>query len=691
MPIGKVRDTNTQPPDECLEVIAPPLPVAEPQPAGEHVPRVRQHKIGVELAGNEEAETPLDALTHVDNECYAVSGGKAIVGDVAVWRGRRFSNVFGLQFSMALLTTLLMLRRKAAGPDDWTAELLSLPDAALDRLTFVLQVIERSMARGTTPLVTLPGGSPQRSRSRDSRKKTRRSRERRDDRRDDRRDERRRDDRSSRSRSGKRRWEPWWWWTFDHLKPSSALISMPWRQSNGVADWCLALQQVDQLSDQRCGVVVYANAIAAQRRSLKWLQAAECLSALGARTLEGNAVTWTAAAGAAAGVWPRSVQMVFGDMRGRSIRPNVITFSSLFSGWPLVQKLLAQMHAWNLRSDVASHNAALKATSAWRLALRSLEEMPQRGLLPNSTSRNLCISLLDHWARALQMAQDLLGYSSGITKCRWSTSARLLLELQEKHLEPDLIAFNATMNSYGHSRWRHAMHSLHSLYQIALRISSGSLLPVLQATWRGTLWLLPWQRAAQAPELTRCMGAAISACVKGDRWAQALRLHSMQCARNSLTYNSAVSACEEGAHWRLALALMAEMQAERLELDVFTFNSAISASEKCTRWKEAIRLFTGCGNVDVLTFASMLKAVRRGATWHLQLSLMEELEPSSVSPNAICCGEAVAICDLSARWRRQRHNSYIGTTEKRRLLEGTHRLGDSRSNTQMCCVSKSCN
>ena len=31
------------------------------------------------------------------------------------------------------------------------------------------------------------------------------------------------------------------------------------------------------------------------------------------------------------------------------------------------------------RSDVASQNAALKATPAWRLALQSLEEMPQRG------------------------------------------------------------------------------------------------------------------------------------------------------------------------------------------------------------------------------------------------------------------------------------------------------------------------
>jgi hypothetical protein len=45
--------------------------------------------------------------------------------------------------------------------------------------------------------------------------------------------------------------------------------------------------------------------------------------------------------------------------------------------------------------------------------------------------------------------------------------------------------------------------------------------------------------------------------------------------------------------------------------------------------QEAVQLFTGCGHgdvdVDVLTFASTLKAVRRngGATWHLQLSLME--------------------------------------------------------------------
>ncbi|CAL1125713.1 unnamed protein product [Cladocopium goreaui] len=432
-----------------------------------------------------------------------------------------------------------------------------------------------------------PGGSPQRSRSRDSRKKTRRSRDRRDGR-DDRREERRRDDRSSRSRSGKRRYRSF---SCDLFDVGSSFNALP-------VD--ISIIEVDQ----RCGVVVYTNAIAAQRRSLKWLQAVEFLSALSARTLEGNAVTWTAAAGATAGVWPRSLQMVFGDMRGRSIRPNVITFSSLFSAWPLAQKLLAQMNRWNLRSDVASQNAALKATEAWRLALRSLEEMPQRGLSPNFTSRNLCISLLDHWARALQLAQDLLGYSSSITKCRWSTSSQLLLELQEKHLEPDLIAFNATMNSYGHGRWRNAMHSLHSLYQVALRISSGSLLPVLQATWRGALWLLPQALPPQAAgngELTRSMGAAISACVRGDRWAQALRLHSMQCfARNSLTYNSTVSACEEGAHWRLALALMAEMQ-------------------------EAVQLFTGCGrgNVDVLTFASTLKAVRNGATWHLQLSLME--------------------------------------------------------------------
>ena len=91
--------------------------------------------------------------------------------------------------------------------------------------------------------------------------------------------------------------------------------------------------------------------------------------------------------------------------------------------------------------------------------------------------------------------------------------------------------------------------------------------------------------ACAADEITR--RAAISACEKGRRWEQALRLlHEMwrsQLEPDVVSCNAAISACEKCRQLEQALNLLQEMERARLEPDVVSYNAAISACEKGKR------------------------------------------------------------------------------------------------------------
>ena len=73
--------------------------------------------------------------------------------------------------------------------------------------------------------------------------------------------------------------------------------------------------------------------------------------------------------------------------------------------------------------------------------------------------------------------------------------------------------------------------------------------------------------------------AAISACGKGRRWAQAIELlREMDEAGvrpNKISYNAAISACEKGGQWARAVDLLVEMENKGVLPDAISYNAAI--------------------------------------------------------------------------------------------------------------------
>ena len=77
---------------------------------------------------------------------------------------------------------------------------------------------------------------------------------------------------------------------------------------------------------------------------------------------------------------------------------------------------------------------------------------------------------------------------------------------------------------------------------------------------------------------------AISACVKGEQWEQAVvlldKMRATGMAANVMSIITAISACEKGRQWEQALPLLHRMRETDMTADVMSFNVALSSRKK---------------------------------------------------------------------------------------------------------------
>ncbi|CAE8603671.1 unnamed protein product, partial [Polarella glacialis] len=120
--------------------------------------------------------------------------------------------------------------------------------------------------------------------------------------------------------------------------------------------------------------------------------------------------------------------------------------------------------------------------------------------------------------------------------------------------------------------------------------------------------------------------AAISACEKGMRPAQALKLlkemHRRALEAGTVAYNAAISACEKGGRWVRAMSLLDELGWRGVHPDTITYNAAASACEKRSCWLPALEILSQAPEPNSLTFAAAIAAVStEGHRWALVLGL----------------------------------------------------------------------
>ena len=191
---------------------------------------------------------------------------------------------------------------------------------------------------------------------------------------------------------------------------------------------------------------------------------------------------------------------------------------------------------------------------------------------------------------------------------------------------------------------------------------------VISACETGQVWqsaLLISQSTTQCglPPDVVCRGATLSACEKGSQWSLAFHLGSIQGdaqSQSSHVQNSCLAASAKVAEWRAAIEMALSLQHKRGQLDVLSYGSVLHACDVSLRWQRAVHILshmqTEGPHPNIVAFSSAISAVSaslRGGTWALRA--LAALSTSRLKANAICCNAAISACAASTLWSESIH------------------------------------
>eukprot|EP00439_Symbiodinium_sp_Y106_P053096 s2948_g7.t1 len=164
----------------------------------------------------------------------------------------------------------------------------------------------------------------------------------------------------------------------------------------------------------------------------------------------------------------------------------------------------------------------------------------------------------------------------------------------------------------------------------------------------------------QAPHLHGCR-AAIAACRRGGRWAQAagllMKMGDAGLLPDSMSHGGVLQACETGHRWDCALHVLATMGEATLEPSVIVFTILLGACAKAQQWLRALGALEeaqGLGvSADVTMHSAAITAQERAGEWELGLSLFARLCLVEEDPglDVAAFGAAICACAVGAHWR----------------------------------------
>ncbi|CAM9281736.1 unnamed protein product, partial [Discosporangium mesarthrocarpum] len=222
---------------------------------------------------------------------------------------------------------------------------------------------------------------------------------------------------------------------------------------------------------------------------------------------------------------------------------------------------------------------------------------------------------------------------------KWSEALQVLGGLvkaseEDSSKAPDLITFNAAISAVSKSgRWKEAQKLLKEMEESGIQPDVVSYTSVISARSR-----------------SRSDG--------GTGFAEAIlsEMESRGVLPNSITYNAALSGCWRRGDWQGALGLLERMRATGhpgVEPDAMSFNLAIRACGKEGRRETAATLLAEMVEIGLqptrLTYQYMLascRAVREGkvdwrGAWKHSLALLEEMREGGITPDHSCFQYAV--------------------------------------------------
>lgn len=221
---------------------------------------------------------------------------------------------------------------------------------------------------------------------------------------------------------------------------------------------------------------------------------------------------------------------------------------------------------------------------------------------------------------------------------------RLLREMPEKGVEPDVVCFNAAVTACAKScRWEEGVGLLAEMVASS-PLSSSSTIPPATASSASGPAAARRERDRGGAGNTRgpgksspIRGANSSRGVKcGDdttvRGEAAQAPGSFFCRPNVVTYNAAMQACGSAGQWREALRLLRAMLAENIAPNATSFTSAIAACGAAGEWEQARRLLGavkrahGAALLSVGSYNAAIKACGDAGRFEEAVEVLREME-----------------------------------------------------------------
>ncbi|CAJ1377898.1 unnamed protein product [Effrenium voratum] len=473
----------------------------------------------------------------------------------------------------------------------------------------------------------------------------------------------------------------------------------------GRCHWRLVMRMLTELTDSllEANTVIYNAAMDACCAAQGWQQALHLLKEVKKRRLRPDSFTASAAMRACqhSQQWLQALQLLRGFVLA-ALQLDIIACNSAISTcaraarWREALGLLALPATCGLQASVVTQNAAMDAcqkAEEWQKALELFTTWRvARGGRSSAVSFGIAMSALElgrcHWRQVMSLAVDWpVANKMVLRECPWARGWTLLESLRQARTDADVLGQVASEWQDGAQTWRGALDWRWNLWAMARQ---GQVSTVVCnsaafgcAEWQTSLRLLElvarptvvtfgtavgalerlgrWRRCAEVLGALRgslqpnevTYGASISACGKGQQWAQALSLSKDLIGaglRQSLISANAVSAaCERRQKWVQCLSLVFQ-QPHR---DRISYDAVLAACSGA--WRRALQLwqeFRGRAlQATVATFNMVITACEAGAKWELALALLQQLTEEGLTGSIVSYTAVISACSKCARWQ----------------------------------------
>ena len=421
-------------------------------------------------------------------------------------------------------------------------------------------------------------------------------------------------------------------------------------------------------------MIVVGSVLGVLQKASKWKQAGALLTWFWQSGVEANSgrqapivlYNCTVASFGASSKW-QGARSMLNHCRSHAVQPDVVSYTLLMNNCESTTQwqtavLLLQHQSCGVQPDIILCNVAMSACSKsalWRSSQLVLQEMGRAKLRREAVSFNTAASACEkaqQWAisaqtltnlRSRSMEADVISFSVVLdatnrrTGGSWQACWGLFDELQQRHVQPDLVLLNALTET---------------------------------AEWQRVLVLLQTQQMngqngsqAVAAEERAFINSAMGACGRQAIWVQAQELlrDLKTCNQADLvSYTSLIASCTYG-NWAYAQAILEDVCCQRIKEDVVAGTAVIKACEVVGEWKQVLSVLTDFESrklqSDVISYNDSISSCAKSGQWQQAGLLLLALQLLRICSNTTTLNSVLHAHNLSREW--QRAHKYLAQHE----------------------------